>query len=353
MKKWTSVAVALMLASAMLLTGCVGTSAKAEKVLYIYNWTEYIPQEVYDLFEKETGIHVVESTFSSNEEMLAKLQASGTNQYDIIVASNYVIKLMEKKNYLQKLDKSKIPNFKNLSPSVLGKDYDPANDYTIPYMATMTVLAVNKQKLKDLGVTITSFNDLLDPRLKDNIVAVDDARELVDMALKTAGENPDSTDKDTIEGTLDWLRKFDANVKAYDSDSPKTLLASNEVAVGLVYNLDAGLAIEQNDQIGVVYTKEPCELTTDNFVITATSKHKDNAEAFINFIHQPDVYKMCLTAFPGVCLNDAAKALLDATYLNNPGSNVDPAEMARAHITEDVGDAATWYDDVYTKMKTD
>jgi spermidine/putrescine transport system substrate-binding protein len=323
------------------------------KVLNIYNWTEYMPQSVYEQFEKETGIHPVESTFSSNEEMLAKLEAGGTGQYDMVVASTYIVPLMEQKGFIQKIDKSQISNFKNITPAVLGTSTDPGNDYTVPYMATMTVIAVNKQKIEKLGVTIKSLNDLLNPALKNNLVVVDDARELVDAALKANGKDPDSKDEATVEGMLPWLQKLKPNIKIFDSDSPKTALITNEVAAGLVYNLDAAEAIAGNSQIALVYTTEPCEAAVDNFVITSTSKHKDYAEEFINFVHRPDIYKQIAQAYPAVCLNDEAKKIMGSDFLDNPGSNVDEGQLARAHFTQDVGDAATYYDDVYTKMKSE
>lgn len=351
MRKKTTAAVLMLLLGISVLSGCGGSNSKES--LYIYNWTEYIPQEVYDKFEEETGIHVVESTFSSNEEMLAKLEAGGTNQYDMVIASNYVINVMEEKEMIQTIDKSKIENVKNISSSVMGMDFDPNNDYSLPYMATMTLIAINQEKLDELGVTINSLNDLLNPALENNVVVVDDSRELVGAALKAEGEDPNTTDQAKIEGTLDWLKELTPNIKAYDSDSPKTLLASNEVAVGLVYNIDAGQAIKENDQIKVIYTTEPCQLAIDNFVITKDAKNKEYAEEFINFVHRADIYKMILDEFPGVCLNDAALELMDSSYIDNPGSNVDASELERANLLEDVSEAATYYDDIFVKMKTE
>ncbi len=344
------------IAAVMVIVLCMGMlsacAKKSEDVVYIYNWTEYIPQEVYDLFEEETGIRVVESTFSSNEEMLAKLQAGGNSQYDLVIASNYVINAMLNEKMIQKIDKANIKNISNINPSVMGMEFDPNNDYSIPYMSTMTVIAVNREKCEELGVTINSFNDLLNPALENNMVVVDDCREVVGVALKAQGQDANTTDQTVIEGALPWLLELKGNIKAYDSDSPKTLLASNEVAVGLVYNIDAGQAIEQNDQIDVIYTEEPCELSVDNFVVTANAENKENAERFIDFVHRPDVYKMILDEFPGVCINDAALDLLDDSYFDNAGSNVDGSELDRAHLIGDVGDAAEYYDDVFTKMKT-
>ena len=333
------------------LTGCGGGSDSGE-TLNLYNWTEYIPQEVYDAFEEETGIEVIESTFSSNEEMLAKLTAGGTGQYDMVVASNYVIKAMEEQGLIQELDKTQLENLGNISDAALGMNFDPENQYSIPFMGGITVIAYNTKMCEELGVTIEKFDDLLNPALENNMVVVDDVREIVGIALKAQGQDSNTTDQAVIEGTLPWLQQLVPNIKAYDSDSPKTLLASNEVAVGVVYNIDAGMAINENPDIDVVFTEEPCEMSMDNFVLTSEAKNVENAMKFIDFVHRPDIYKMILDVFPGVCVNDAALEIMDERYLENPGSNVDQSEIARANLIEEVGDAVTYYDDVFTKMKT-
>ena len=332
------------------LSGC--GKANSKEKLYLYNWTEYIPQEVYDAFEEETGIQVVESTFSSNEEMLAKLTAGGTEQYDLVIASNYVVEAMREQGMLQKIDKENLTNLGNMSDTVMGLPFDPENEYSIPYMSTITVIAINTKKCQELGVEIKKFDDLLNPALENNIVIVDDVREIVGIALKAQGQDSNTRDQAVIEATLPWLEQLKPNVKAYDSDSPKTLLAANDVAVGVVYNIDAGQAIKENEDIDVVFTEEPCEISIDSFVITADAKNKENAEKFMDFVMRPDIYKMILEEFPGVCLNDATLEILDEAYLNNPGSNVDAAEVARANLVGEVGDAVTWYDEVFTKMKT-
>ncbi len=332
------------------LSGC-GKSDTGEK-LYIYNWTEYVPQEVYDAFKEQTGIEVIESTFSSNEEMLAKLTAGGGDQYDLVVASNYVVKAMAEQELIQPIKKEHLKNIGNISASVMNQEYDPDNVYSVPFQSTITVLAVNTEKCRELGVEIKKFDDLLNPALENNIVVVDDVREIVGIALKAQGQDSNSTEEDVIKGTLPWLLQLQPNIKAYDSDSPKTLLAANEVAAGIVYNTDAGMAIQQNPDIDVVFTEEPCAISVDNFVLMANAKNVENAEKFIDFVHQPEIYKMILDEFPSVCINDAALEILDSEYLDNPGSNVEASEIARATLIGDVGDAVAWYDEVFTKMKT-
>ncbi|MCI9680242.1 MAG: spermidine/putrescine ABC transporter substrate-binding protein [Lachnospiraceae bacterium] len=333
-----------------LFSGC-GKKESGEK-LYLYNWTEYIPQEVYDAFEEETGIKVIESTFSSNEEMLAKLTAGGSDQYDLVMASNYVVEAMIKQELIQPIHKEKLENLGNISSTAMNQDFDPDNQYSIPFMSTITVIAVNREKCKDLGIEIHTFNDLLNPALENNIVAVDDVREIVGIALKAQGQDSNTCDQAVVEASLSWLLELQPNIKAYDSDSPKTLLAANDVAVGIVYNTDAGMAIKENPDIDVIFTEEPCQISMDNYVMSANAKNVENAEKFLDFIHRPEIYKMMLDEFPSVCLNDAALAIMDGEYLDNPGSNVDASEIARATLIEEVGDAVVWYDEVFTKMKT-
>lgn len=350
MKKFIATALAATLCLSCL-SSCSNNKSSAEDVLYVFNWSEYIPQSVYDSFEEETGIHVVETTYSSNEEMLAKLVAGGSAQYDVAIASSYVLNAMKEQNLIQEINTENIPNMSNLSSAFLGRSFDPNNEWSIPYMSTITLIAVNTKMCEELGVEINSLDDLTNPALKNNIVAVDDCREIVDIALKVAGEDPDTTDPDVISSVIPWMKELGANIKLYDSDTAYSALATNEVAVGIVYNMDAALAIEENDDISIVTTTEPSEMSIDNFVITKDSKNVENAEKFINYILSPEVYAECLEEFPCVCLNDAALELMDDDFINNPAANVSSEELERAHIIEDVGDAATYYDDAFTQMK--
>lgn len=334
-----------------LAAGCSGGGSDEQTTLHVYNWSEYIPQEVYDQFEEETGIKVVETTFSSNEEMLAKLTAGGSDQYDLVIASNYVIPAMQEQGLIKPLNKDNIPNFSNLYDIYKGMDFDPNNEWSIPYMATMTVIAVNKPKCEELGVEIKSLNDLLDDKLNQNLVAVDDCRELVGIALKAEGKNPDTTDEAEIMSVEPWLKDLAQNIKIYDSDTAFSALAANEVAAGIVYNMDAALAIDENPDIEVVYTTEECEMSVDNFVMTANTQHQEEAEQFIDFIHRPEVYAQCLEAYPAISMNEKGFDMMSDEYKSNEGADPDKAEIERAHLIGDVGDAATYYDAVYSSMK--
>ncbi|MDZ7817070.1 MAG: extracellular solute-binding protein [Aliarcobacter sp.] len=139
----------------------------SEKVLYVYNWSEYMPDSVLKNFTKETGIKVKYSTYDSNEAMYAKVKTIGTSSYDIIVPSTYFVNKMSRENLLVKLDKSKLPNYKNLDSKLLSKPFDPNNDYSIPYLWGSTGISYNANSVKEnidswknlwnLNIKITSY----------------------------------------------------------------------------------------------------------------------------------------------------------------------------------------------------
>ncbi|MGO2278705.1 MAG: ABC transporter substrate-binding protein, partial [Pseudomonadales bacterium] len=140
-----------------------GSVAASNETLNLYNWSEYMPQEILDGFEEETGISVNYTTFDSNEAMYAKLKLlDDSSQYDLAVPSTYYVEKMAKEGLLQELDKSKLSNFKNLDTSFTNTKVDPDNKYSIPYMWGSTGLAINGDSVDP--ATVNSWNDLWDPK---------------------------------------------------------------------------------------------------------------------------------------------------------------------------------------------
>ena len=136
-----------------------------------------------DGFTKETGIKVNYETYGSNEEMLAKLLPS-KGKYDLIIPSEYVVEALVKRNKLEALDMSKIPNFKNIGAEFKGFPFDPENKYSVPYMTGSVGIVVNTDKVKD---DIKGYKDVFQPKFKNRIVVLNDNREIVSWALSTAG----------------------------------------------------------------------------------------------------------------------------------------------------------------------
>ena len=173
----------LVLVTIMLLTfGCEKKENKHE--LNVLNWSSYIPSEIILDFEKETGIKVNYSTYSSNEELLAKISNATEGTYDLIFPSDYMIEIMKNRKMLEKIDKNKIVNFSNLNPTYLGLEYDEKNEYSLPFIAASTVIAINREFITD---NIKSYNDLLNPEYRNEIVLIDDQRIIIGMALLANG----------------------------------------------------------------------------------------------------------------------------------------------------------------------
>jgi spermidine/putrescine transport system substrate-binding protein len=144
-------------------------------VLNLYGWSDYIPQQLLDDFTAKYGIKVNYDTYSSNEEMLAKLQA-GASGYDVVIPSDYTVAIMLKQNMLEPLDMSQIPNFANVNKHYTNQYYDPGNKYTVPYQWGTTALVYDKTKMP---FEPKSWSDLWDPRLKGRLVVLDDEREVM------------------------------------------------------------------------------------------------------------------------------------------------------------------------------
>jgi spermidine/putrescine-binding protein len=322
--------------------------------LNIYAWSEYIPQELLDAFAKEYNIKVNYDTYASNEELLAKLQAGKTN-YDVIIPSDYTVGIMAAQNMLEPIDLDHIPNFVNVDDTFKNPSYDPGNKYSVPYQWGSVGIAVNTAKVTK---PITKFADLWDPAFKNNLVVLDDEREIIGMALIVLGYDKNSTDPAQLEAAKQKLIALKPNIKLYDSDSPKTALLSGEVVAGVVWNGEASLAHQENPDITYILPEEGMGLWYDNLSIPAGAPHKDAATAFINFVLRPDMSILITKFFPYSSVNKAALELLKTQdpetykqYMEFPATNPPADAIKKGHIIVDVGDATQLWDKVWTEFK--
>ena len=326
MKKYTReirVGLLLVLILSFLLSGCgkkegVTKDGYADK-LYLYNWSEYMSQDVLDLFKQEYGITVVQTTYESNDEMLAKLVAGKKGVYDIAVPTNYFIQALTENDLLEPYDDGAISNLGNIDSAYLNGSYDPGNVYTVPYMGTIALTIGNKKMMNDLGVTVNTVDDLMNPKLVNNVILMDDNEGIVDLGLCGLGYDPLTEDSSQIAEVKDYMLQMMDNIKAFPSTADgRTMLARGEVAVGHIYGGDAAQAMAENKDLEIVMKDEPISLSVDCLVLLKGSKHKKEAELFINFLLRPDVSAMLTEEYPYLCLNNAAKANLSQDILNNP-----------------------------------
>ena len=337
--------IAALVIAAFVMLGA-SSFAAASKSLNLFCWSEYIPQGVLDGFTKETNIKVNYETYGSNEEMLAKLLPSKA-KYDLIVPSEYVVEALVKRNKLEALDMSKIPNFKNIGAEFKGFPFDPQNKYSVPYMTGSVGIVVNTDKVKD---DIKGYKDVFQPKFKNRIVALNDNREIVSWALSTEGIDINDVTPATIEKIKPLLKEWLPLVKVFDSDSPKTALLNGDVDLGVVWGGEAAILYAQDKKFKYILPVEGAHRFIDNISIPAGAPHPDAALAFIDYILRPEVSKLISDAFPYTNPNLEARKLLSPEQMANPASY--PPGQPKLEIFRDIGKNATAIDKLMTDLKS-
>ena len=348
-KKLLSLLVSVALLSA-LLTGCgkeAGEESKGE--LNVFIWTEYVSESAIQAFEQETGIKVNVSTFSSNEDMLAKFKSEAEGTYDVLLPSDYAVEYLIAQDKLMELDKTKLPNIENINSAFLNPSYDEGNKYSMPYEGGVACIAVNKAKVDK---EITSYDDLFDPSLKGQLVVLDDYRAVIGMTARSMGYGMNETDPAVLSKIQDKLLTLKNNVKLYDSDSPKSALISGDCTAGYVWSAEIALAMEENPDIKVVYPTEGAYLFMDNWAIPKGAKNYDNAVKFIDFMLDAENAQMVLEEFPYLSPNTKAVEAMGEDYSKNEAKNP-PAEVIKKgeYVKNLDADTLKIYDEMWTKLK--
>ena len=332
----------------ILLILCIGCSKEEERVINVLNWSSYIPNSVILEFEKEYGINVNYSTYSSNEELLAKLSSAKKGTYDLIFPSDYMVEIMRTKNLIEKIDLNKLNNLNNINKNYLNLEYDINNEYSIPFIAATTVIAVNTEKIND---NINSYNDLLNDKYKNEIVLIDDQRIIIGMALLANNYSMNSINENELEISKKWLLKLKQNVKAFDSDSPKNFLITKESSIAVLWNAEAALAKKENHNIEIIFPKEGIALSIDNFVIPKGSKNMEDTYLFIDYILRPDVMKKIIESYPYKNINIETDKILNDDYLLNDAANISDNNIKNGYFVKNIGDKIKLYDKTWVYIK--
>lgn len=347
--------IGLLLAAGLFLglTAQPGQAAAASKdkgQVIVYNWSEYIPQDVLDDFTKETGIKVVYSTFESNEAMYAKVKLLRGKSYDVIVPSSYSVGLLRRDKLIRELDHSRLPNLKNLDPKVLDQDYDKGNLYSVPYMWGALGLAYNVKHVPE--GSLTRWEQLLDPAYKGKIILTDDLRDAFGLALRAKGHSVNTTNPAEIKDGFDFLAKLKDSVRVFDVTAIKQALISEEVWIGPIWNGDYLVALEENENLRFVFPEEGAVLWTDSFTIPIGAENVDNAYAFINYMLRPDVAARCVDEYKYSTPNLEAIKLLPEDLRANPILVPGDKELHNAEFITGIGDALQIYEKYWEKLKT-
>lgn len=312
----------------------------------VYNWGEYLDPEVITLFEKETGINVVYEEFETNEIMYPKVQ-SGAIAYDVVCPSDYMIQRMIENDLLAELNFDNIPNIKNIGQKYFkqSRQFDSENKYSVPYCWGTVGILYNKTMVDE---PIDSWSVLWDEKYKDSILMQDSVRDAFAVALKYKGHSLNSTDLDELEEAKELLIKQKPLVQAYVIDQVRDKMIGNEAAIGVIYSGEAIYTQLENPNLEYVIPKEGSNVWIDSWVIPKNAKHKENAEAFINFLCRPDIAKMNFDYITYSTPNTAVRELIeDPAIRNSKIAFPDASELERCETFQFLGDKN---DAIYNKL---
>lgn len=339
----------LLISSALIfLFGVSCTSKKPTQEVNLAIWANYISPETEARFEKETGIKLNISNFSSNEELLAKIQ-SGASGIDVAVPSEYMVEIMAELSLLESLDRSQLSHAQEIDPSFNANA--KIQPYSVPYAWTTTGLAFHKdllpQGIKDWKTLFT------DPSLKGKVSLLDDVREVAAAALKYHGFSLNTTKPEELKKAEQTLLNFKDSVKMFTSD-PIEALVNKEVAIAQIYSSDAlQAATRSGGKIEYVIPAEGAAKAADTLVVVKGAKNKDQALKLINFLLNPQTnVEFVKEVLAGPVLT-TTKAQLPAEIQALTGLFPSPEVASKLENLLDVGDSTAAYDALWTKVKTE
>lgn len=347
MKSW-------ILLGLLLLAGCGGNessdraAAPEERRLNIYIWTNYLPQDVVADFEKRTGIETRVDTYDSNETLLAKLQ-SGVADYDVVVPSDYMLKVMIQQKLLREIDRARLEGFANLDPRLLDRELDPGNRHSIPYLWGTTGIGYDKTKV---ATPIDSWGALFDERYAGRILMLDDAREAFGAALKLMGRSINETDPTVLRQAAEKLKQQKKLVRTYNSSDFANLLAAGDVDVAHGWNGEMAEAVtESRGRLAYVVPKEGGTLWIDSLAIPASAGNVDEAHEFLRFVLEPDIAARIVNDSHYAGANQAALEKIDPAIRNDPAIYPPREVLDRCELIEDLGETTQLIDQLWTEVK--
>jgi spermidine/putrescine-binding protein len=319
-----------------------------EKKLNIYIWSEYLPKEVIDEFTRRTGIAVNYDLYDSNEPVLEKLQ-SGVAAYDLVVPSDYMVRILIQLKLLRPLDRTRLKNLGNLDPRFLDQEFDPGNGYSLPYVWGTTGYGYDKKKA---GREHDSWAPLFDPANRGQILMLDDMRECFGVALKSLGHSLNSTDPTVLKQAADLLKKQKPLVKTYNSSDYENILASGDVIYAHGYNGQIAKVVARDPtRFAYVLPKEGATIWMDSVCLPARARNVESIYAFLDYILEPEVNARIVNGVSYASANVPARRFIRPEILNDPAVYPPPEALERCEFVKDIGDATTILDEYWTEIK--
>jgi spermidine/putrescine transport system substrate-binding protein len=313
-----------------------------EGELYIYNWADYIPEEVVPNFEGEFGVKVTYDTYETNEEMLNNLRA-GVRGYDLVVPTGWQVQAMRGLGLLRPLSRRHLPNWDNLSRRFANQPNPTDSAYAVPYVWGITGIAYRRDKLRG---PVESWGAFLNRRYRGRATMLNERREVVGAMLRYRGHSLNSTDPGELaQAKIDAIAAKQ-HLRAYLSVEVKPYLLSGEVWLAQLYNGYARRLAAVDPAIAFAIPREGCTIYTDFMCVTRSAANPRAAHEFINYLLRPEVGAR-LAEFTGYGTpNDAAAKLLP-----DPVPYPSSRELRRLEYQVDLGTANEAWDQVWEEIR--
>ncbi len=338
---------------------CTAGCNSDKVVLNVYNWGEYIANgddgcmDVIAEFEKRTGIEVNYTEFASNEEMYAKI-SSGAANYDVIIPSDYMIEKMIAEDMLEKINFDNVPNFEYIDPQYRNLGYDPTNEYTVPYTWGTVGIFYNKTMVDEADVANRSWDLLWNEKYAGEILMFNNQRDAFGIALAYLGYSLNSTNPAEWQEAFELLQEQRPLVQAYVMDQIYDKMASGEAAIGPYYAGDARILMEENEDIGFYVPNEGTNFFVDAMCIVKGTQHKAEAEAFINFMTDPEISCENIEYICYSTPNSATLEMLDPEIAGNPNYYPPQEILDNSEIYTDLPtDIYELMNDLWVEIKTE
>lgn len=328
----------------------VGLGGLAAEPLRVFIWSEYLDPEVVQEFEAREGVRVTLDLYEDAESMMAKLQAGGTGQYDVVVPPDHLVVPMVKLGLLAPLRAERMPNRKHLDPRFLGLPFDPENRYTVAYQWGTVGLYYRKQGNRpapDSWAVLFDSEQAWGP-----MVLIDSMRDAVGAALKYRGHSMNSTDTAALREAQELLVATKRrSVGMEGSVGGRNRVLARTAAVAVVYSGEAARGMAEDGETGYVIPKEGSQIWVDNLAIPARAPNRDVAERFINYLLEPEVGAKVSIYTRFATPNRAARERVPPEDLANGAIYPSAEVMDRLEYIEDLGAKTQVYDRIWTRVK--
>lgn len=329
--------------------GCSQSNSNTP-ILKVYNWGDYIDQDIIAIFEEETGIDIIYDTFETNESMYTKVKTMGASAYDVVIPSDYMIKRMSDEGLLAEIDVSELKNYDLISDKYKGLEFDPDNKYSVPYMWGTVGILYNTTMVDE---PVTSWSILWNDKYTRNLFMMDSVRDSIGVTLKLLGYSLNSTNLDHLKEAESKLMEQKPLVLAYTADEVKDKMIAGEAALAVVYSGDAITCMDPdfgNPDLEYSVPEEGSNLWFDSMCILADSPNKQAAMRFIDFMCRTDIASKNRDFINYSTPQIEVYESLPDDIKSDPVQYPSDAVLEKSEIFVDLGESIAYYEDLWVRV---